>query len=85
VFVSLNATEFRKNLFQMLDRALQGEAVEITYRGSKLRLTPPPDRSKLARAVRRHALLVDPQSIVESDASLMADLEKRWKRDDESL
>jgi prevent-host-death family protein len=83
--MNLNATDFRKNLFQVLDRALQGEAVEITYKGAKLRLMPPPDRSKLARAVRRHALLVDPQSIVESDASLMADLEKGWKRDDESL
>jgi hypothetical protein len=83
--VDLNATDFRKNLFQVLDRALRGEVVEIKYKGSKLRLTPPPDRSKLARAVRRHALLVDPQSIVESDASLMADFEKEWKRDDESL
>lgn len=81
----LNATDFRKNLFQVLDRAVQGEAVEITYKGAKLRLMPPPDRSKLARAVRRHALLVDPQSIVESDASLMAELEEGWKRDDESL
>jgi antitoxin (DNA-binding transcriptional repressor) of toxin-antitoxin stability system len=73
--VSLNATDFHKNLFQVLDRALQGEAVEITYKGSKLRLTASPERSKLASAVRRHALLVDPQSIVESDASSMADLE----------
>lgn len=83
--MDLNATEFRKNLFQVLDRALQGEAVEITYKGAKLRLTPPPDQSKLARAVRRHALLVDPPSIVESDARLMADLEKGWKRDDKAL
>jgi antitoxin (DNA-binding transcriptional repressor) of toxin-antitoxin stability system len=83
--MDLNATDFRKNLFQVLDRALQGEAVEIIYKGSKLRLAPPPDQSKLARAVRRHALLVDPQSIVESDESLMADLEKGWKQDDKSL
>ena len=83
--VDLNATEFRKNLFQVLDRALQGEAVEIVYKGARLRLIPPPDQSKLARAVRRHALLVDPQSIVESDAGLMADLKKVWKQDDKSL
>jgi antitoxin (DNA-binding transcriptional repressor) of toxin-antitoxin stability system len=83
--VDLNATDFRKNLFRVLDRALQGEAIEITYKGVKLRLTPPPDQSKLARAVRRQSLLVKPQSIVESDASLMAELEKGWKRDDESL
>ena len=83
--MSLTATDFRKNLFQVLDRALQGEAVEVNYKGAKLRLTPPPDQTKLARAVRRHALLVDPLSIIESDAGLMANLEKGWKRDDESL
>jgi hypothetical protein len=42
-------------------------------------------RSKLAGAVRRHALRVDPQSIVKSDAVLMADLEERWKRSDRAL
>jgi hypothetical protein len=45
----------------------------------------PADGSKLSRAVRRHALLVDPQSIVESDAGLMADLERQWKQNDKDL
>jgi hypothetical protein len=83
--MNLTATDFRKNLFQALDRALQGEAVEVSYKGAKLRLMPPPNRSKLGRAVRRHALLVEPLSIVKSDADLMAGLEKGWKRDDKSL
>jgi hypothetical protein len=83
--VELNATNLRKDLFKVLDRAVQGESIEIVYKGSKLRLSPPPGGSKLAGAVRRHALLVDPQSIVESDTALMKDLEKRWKRDDRTL
>ncbi len=83
--MELNATDLRRNLFKVLDRALRGESVEITYKGSKLRLVPPAGGSKLAGAVRRHALLVDPQSIVESDANLMADLNKKWARDDKTL
>jgi antitoxin (DNA-binding transcriptional repressor) of toxin-antitoxin stability system len=83
--MALTATDLRKNLFQVLDRALQGEAVEVVYKGSKLRLVPTPGGSKLARAVRRHSLLVQPESIVESDAGLMAELEKKWKRDDRNL
>jgi antitoxin (DNA-binding transcriptional repressor) of toxin-antitoxin stability system len=75
----------RKNLFQVLDRAIQGETVEIVYKGSKVRVTSPAAGSKLARAVRRHALLVDPQSIVESDNGLMEDLERQWKQDDKTL
>lgn len=77
VSVELTATNLRKNLFKILDRALQGESVEIMYKGSKLRLAPPPGGSSLAGAVRRHALGVDPRSIVESDSSLMADLQKQ--------
>jgi hypothetical protein len=85
ISVELTATDLRKNLFKVLDRALHGEPVEITYKGSKLRLSPPSAGSKLAGVVRRHALRVDPQSIVESDTALMKDLEKRWKRDDRAL
>jgi prevent-host-death family protein len=81
----MNATDFRKHLFQVLDRTLQGESVEITYKGAKIRLTSPEGGSKLARAVRRNSLLVDPQSIVESDTELMAELEKGWRRDDKNL
>jgi antitoxin (DNA-binding transcriptional repressor) of toxin-antitoxin stability system len=81
----MTATVMRKNLFNVLDRALQGETVEIAYKGSKIQLTSPSDGSKLGRAVRRHALLVDPQLIVESDAGLMEDLERQWKLDDKSL
>ena len=74
----ITATNFRKNLFQVFERAVHGEAVEITWKGSKLRLVPPQSGSKLERAVRRHALLVPPDSIVESDAGLIEDLEKKW-------
>ena len=81
----MTATVMRKNLFRVLDRAIQGETVEVVYKGAKLRVVAPADGSKLSRAVRRHALLVDPQSIVESDAGLMADLERQWKQDDKDL
>jgi prevent-host-death family protein len=81
----LTATNFRKHLFEVLDRAIQGEVVEITYKGSKLRLAPTQNTSKLARAVRRSTLLVNPDSIVDSDHGLMAELEQGWRKDDETL
>jgi antitoxin (DNA-binding transcriptional repressor) of toxin-antitoxin stability system len=79
----LTATNLRKHLFGALDQAIQGEVVEITYKGSKLRLASTQNTSKLARAVRRSALLVNPDSIVESDRELMA--EQGWRKDDETL
>jgi antitoxin (DNA-binding transcriptional repressor) of toxin-antitoxin stability system len=81
----LTATNLRKHLFEVLDQAIRGETVEITYKGSKLRLAPTQNTSKLARAVRRSTLLVNPDSIVHSDNGLMAELEQGWRKDDETL
>lgn len=83
--MSVTATDFRKHMFETLERAVSGEPVEITWKGSRLRLTHQQGGSKLARAVRRPVLLVPPESIVESDAGLMAELEKQWSQDDPAL
>jgi hypothetical protein len=80
--MELKATQFRKHLFQILDLALRGEAIEINYKGSKLKLSAPQDGSKLGRAVRRSALQVDPQSIVESDSGLMSEFEAAWANEE---
>ena len=81
----LTATNLRKHLFEVLDRAIRGEVVEITHKGSKLRIAPAQNTSKLARAVRRSTLLVNPDSMVGSDPELMAELEQGWRKDDETL
>jgi hypothetical protein len=83
--MDVKATQFRKHMFKILDLAIHGEAVEITYKGARLTLSSPPSGSKLAHAVRRNALLVDPESIVKTDAGLMADLETAWMKSDREL
>lgn len=79
------ATEFRKNLYQTLERASKGEAVEIEYKGVSLRLEAVPPKSKLANAVRRNTIIGDPRSIIGSDQELMDYLEKKWALEDMSL
>jgi hypothetical protein len=81
----VKATKFRKHLFEILDLAIHGEQVGISYKGSRVMLSVPPGESKLARAVRRNALLVDPESIVSSDAGLMGELEHSWAESDKTL
>jgi antitoxin (DNA-binding transcriptional repressor) of toxin-antitoxin stability system len=81
----LTATQFRKSLFPLLERAIRGETVEILYKGTTVKLVPSLSSSKLARAKRQHALLVDPDSIVHSDAGLMAELESEWSKDSGDL
>jgi antitoxin (DNA-binding transcriptional repressor) of toxin-antitoxin stability system len=79
--MKITATEFRKKLFPLLERAIRGETVEILYKGATVKLVPSAPCSKLARAKRQHALRVDADSIVASDAGLMAELEAGWGKD----
>jgi antitoxin (DNA-binding transcriptional repressor) of toxin-antitoxin stability system len=68
-------------MFLMLQRALHGEPVEVTYKGSSVKLVPAQPASKLARAKRQNALCCDPQAIVHSDAKLLARLDAQWRKE----
>ena len=81
----VNATDFRRSLFQTLDGAIRGEPITIVYKGVTLVLTTKESQSKLARAVRRDALAVHPDQIVASDAELLESLEGKWRSEDEGL
>jgi len=81
VHMKVNATEFRRDLFKLLERTLQGEALEVAYKGATVHVAAGAGRSKLARARRQHALLVDPDEIVGSDKKLMARLESEWRKE----
>ena len=81
----VKVTKFRKHLFEILDLVIHGEPVGVSYKGSMVMLSVPPGESKLSRAVRRNALLVDPESIVSSDAGLMGELEHAWAESDKQL
>jgi len=85
VHMNVNATEFRKDLFKLLERALQGELVEVAYKGATLRVAAGGGQSKLARARRQHALVGDPDAIVGSDKKLMAKLESEWRKESGKL
>ncbi len=68
-------------MFKTLDRVSAGEPLEVIYKGSTIRLNAGQTGSKLARAKRQHALLVDPGSIVESDPALISEMEREAEED----
>ena len=39
-YMKVSSAEFRENLFQIIDRALHGEFVEVVHKGRVLRLLP---------------------------------------------
>lgn len=81
VHMPMTATEFRKNLFTVLERVLAGETVDILYKGSAVRVTADGSSTKLSRAKRRDTLLCDPDAIVHSDPELLKKMEAEWTKD----
>ena len=82
----MTVTNFRKDLFHLVDQAIEGDLVEFEHKGVKLRLVAATAGSKLARAVKRDDVyLVDRNSIVESDPELMAEFEAEWKAEAEQV
>jgi antitoxin (DNA-binding transcriptional repressor) of toxin-antitoxin stability system len=75
--MSITATALRKQLFTVLDGVSAGGTVEIDYKGSTIRLVSTKSGSKLARAKRQSALLVDPDSIIHIDADLNREIEAK--------
>jgi prevent-host-death family protein len=81
--MTITATQFRRQLFEMLERALKGETVEITHHGRSFQLVPKERQSKLARLV-KHDVLVG--SLEEVETALdgigresAALWERKWK------
>jgi antitoxin (DNA-binding transcriptional repressor) of toxin-antitoxin stability system len=79
--MTVTATEFRKNLFSLLEHVLHGETLEVRYKGSLVRIAPASSGSKLARAKRQKTLLCDPDEIVHTDRKLAARMESAWNKD----
>jgi len=83
VHMEMNATQFRKSLFQTLERALEGEPVSITYKGARLRVVPTKKISKLARAVRLDDVMLVPwESIIGPDQDLMRELDEKFSKEE---
>ena len=78
-------TEFRRNLFKLVDRAIAGETIEFVYRDSRIQLvSPEPRGSKLDRLTPRQIVnpsLTEQQHQVADrklQEDIQAELEKDW-------
>ena len=79
--MGMTATQLRKELFTVLEEVSHGEPAEVAYKGATIKIVAAQGGSKLARAKRQHALLVDPESIVESDSALLNEMDAKLAED----
>ena len=81
--MTVTATDFRKNLFQLVERALNGELIEIVHKNRKIRLTPTEPISKLSRLVRRDTLNCTPEEfdrrLRAQDDEILREWEQKWQ------
>ena len=83
--VKVTITEFRKNLFQLVERAIAGESVEFTHQGKTIRLViPEGSSSRLDRLTPRQITNLDmtekQHRVTERrmQAEILAEMEKDW-------
>ena len=80
--MKVTSTEFRKNLFQIVERSLQGEFVEVAHKGRLVRLVPGDKPSKMARLIARDTItgtLADlEQAQNELDSQMRSSWEQKW-------
>lgn len=78
--MEVSITQFRRELFALVNRALEGEEVWVAHRGRRFRIAP--DRPTGSRLSRLTPLgVIDPESPGLDDPSLQEEIERAWARD----
>ncbi len=77
--MQVTSTEFRKNLFQLVERALKGEFVEVVHKGRTVRLVPGDKPSKMARLIPRDTICGTLVDLDEAQTQLDAELRNAWE------
>jgi prevent-host-death family protein len=81
--VKVTISEFRKNLFQLVDNALSGDLVEVTHKGKTIRLVPEVQGSKLNRLTPIEVFnpAFSEQDHQKASRELFAEMEREWEKD----
>ena len=83
--MKVTITEFRNNLFKLVEKVIAGESVEFVHRGTTIRLVVPEGRlSKLDRLTQRQIsnpeMSDEQQQVAERamQAEMLAEIESDW-------
>jgi antitoxin (DNA-binding transcriptional repressor) of toxin-antitoxin stability system len=79
--MEISITQLRKNLFEVVNQAMEGKQVWVTYKGRRFRIAPEdPPPSRLDRIV--------PLDLINNsvdDSSLLEEMTRAWERDWDEL
>jgi antitoxin (DNA-binding transcriptional repressor) of toxin-antitoxin stability system len=79
--MEISITQLRQNLFEVVNQAMEGKQVWVTYKGRRFRIAPEdPPPSRLDRIVPLN--LID-ESV--DDSKLLEEMTRAWERDWDEL
>lgn len=77
--MEVTITQFRRDLFTLVNQAMDGADVWVTHKGRRFRITPEPRKgSKLSRLTRSDYLINED---VPDDGALLKEMTKAWEKD----
>lgn len=77
--MKVSSTEFRKNLFQIVERALKGEFVEVAHKGRLVRLVPADKPVKMSHLISRDTIIGSPEDLERAQAELDGEMRTQWE------
>lgn len=78
--MEVSITQFRRNLFDLVNQAMDGAEVWVTHRGRRFRIAPDqPSGSRLSRVTQLE--VTNPGSSELPEATLQEEMVRAWERD----
>ena len=77
--MKVTTTEFRKDLFRIVDRVLQGEFVEVAHKGRLIRLVPADQPGKISRLIHRDTISGTPEDLDRAQRELDGEMRTAWE------
>jgi hypothetical protein len=78
--VTATITQFRKELFQLADQAMNGEVVQFTYKGVVFEVKPEKKQSKLAKLVGQ-PVVAEGIDLELAGKELSAEMQTEWEKE----
>ncbi len=75
--VRVTITKLRQDLFNLVDRTLEGEPLEFTHKGAVFKIMPETKHSKLWKLSAQSVVAPD----VDLQTSLLKEMESEWEKD----
>jgi prevent-host-death family protein len=80
MYMEVSITQLRKNLFEIVNQAMEGRHIWVTYKGRRFRIAPEDEpASRLARIAPMQVL--EPGSKQTNTSALQDEMAKAWERD----